>query len=105
MDAQKVSLPAYSMFQATPYYNVGGELVFGLRRDPILPDTTDLSYTVEQYGKDKLWLISELFYGTTHLWWVIASVNGIVDPLVGVSFGTKLRIPTLARLTSEGVLN
>jgi hypothetical protein len=106
MDLPTVELPNYSMFATTPFYmGDDGELVFGLRRDPVLPDSTDKAYTVEQFGKDKLWLISELFYKTKDLWWVISSVNNVVDPLVGVKLGTTLRIPTVERLASEGILN
>jgi hypothetical protein len=99
-----VSLPAYSMFSNTPVYEVKGDIVFGLLRDPVIASPTDQLYVVTQAGEKRLDLVSSLFYGTSHLWWVLALVNNLVDPLVGVSVGTELRIPTKQRLADEGIL-
>lgn len=48
------------------------------------------SYTVSD--GDNLPNISWKFYQTTTLWWIIARVNGIVDPL-SIKSGDILRIP------------
>ena len=38
-------------------------------------------------------LISKIYYGTEQLYWVIARVNGMVDPFAETTVGKKLRIP------------
>ena len=37
--------------------------------------------------------ISNLFYGTPDLWWVIMEVNGISDPFEGLNVGDQILIP------------
>ncbi len=97
------------MFPLTPIYEseVEGEnvIVFGLMQDVIVPDATDIVYTVPVAGTFRLDLISQDFYGVPDLWWVIARVNGILDPLVGIATGTRIRIPTKSRLAQEGLLS
>lgn len=100
-----VVLPIYSMFSSTPVYEVDGEFVFGLRREPVLPHSSDDLWTTTQAAENRLDLVSELFYGVPDLWWVIAAVNSIVDPLTSVPTGTPLRIPKPNRLADEGILN
>lgn len=102
---QKITLPAYSMFADTPVYSVDNELVFGLLKDSIIADPSDQTYIVTQAGERRLDAISALFYGTPHLWWVVALVNKINDPLLGVTFGTELRVPTKQRLSDAGILS
>jgi hypothetical protein len=102
---QRVTLTAYSMFADTPVYAVDDSLIFGLLRDPVIQDPSDQLYVVTQPGRRRLDAISSLFYSTSHLWWVIALVNRINDPLLGVPFGTELRIPTKQRLSEAGILN
>lgn len=102
---QRVTLTAYSMFADTPVYEIDQNLVFGLLQDPVIPDQSDQLYVVTQPGVRRLDAISSLFYSTPHLWWVVALVNRINDPLLGVPFGTKLRIPTKQRLSEAGILN
>lgn len=99
-----VSFPAYSMFSATPVYQIGSDVVLGLMRDVVIPDASDTLYTVTEPGSSRFDLISNMFYGTCQLWWVIARVNNIMDPLLGVAPGTVLRIPTRDRLSRQGVL-
>lgn len=93
------------MFMNTPLYGVGGEVVAGLQRPPTIKDASDLVYVVPPTGTNRFDLISQLFYGTPELWWLIAEVNDIVDPLTGVAPGTTIRVPTRERLSKEGVLN
>jgi hypothetical protein len=101
----RAELVQHSMFLNTPIYNVGGEIVPGLRRPAVLKDTSDTVYTVPLAGAHRLDLISQLFYGTPALWWLIAEVNDIVDPLAEVAPGRVLRVPARERLSKEGVLN
>ena len=100
-----VTLPAFTAYGDTPIYQgADGALSFGLLRDPVISDPTDQVYTVTQPAEARLDLISALFYGTPHLWWVIALVNNIVDPLLGAPTGAHLRIPARERLTQAGIL-
>lgn len=109
MADQRVQLPAYSMFAQTPVYEVatddGRQVVFGLLQDIVVPDPTDVVYTVPVGVLFRLDLVSNAFYGAPDLWWVIARVNGLIDPLVGAPVGAQLRIPTKSRLAKEGILN
>lgn len=92
------------MFSDTPVYEVDGNIVFGMLLDPVVPDPTDTVYKVPSVGAGRLDEISNYFYGTPHLWWVIARVNEINDALVGPSVNDQLRIPTRDRLAALGIL-
>lgn len=114
MDKTRVELSPYSMFSATPVYkDVDAEIegvrqkviVFGLLVDAVVPDASDVLYPVPQAGEARLDLIANKFYGTPELWWVVALVNNILDPLVGAPVGRTIRIPTRDRLATEGILN
>jgi len=97
------------MWTQTPIYEVGasGEnvVVFGLLQEAIAPDQTDMVFLVPRSGVYRLDLISQNFYGVPDLWHVVASVNDLIDPIVGFELGQKIRIPTKARLAQEGLLN
>ena len=94
------------MFTSTPVYDLGaGNIVFGLMQQVVVQDASDELWTVPMAGVARLDLIANEFYGTPALWWVIASVNNILDPMVGVPQGTSIRVPTKERLSAEGVLN
>jgi hypothetical protein len=105
MAGQRVELPPYSMYVKTPMYDIGGSVVFGQAIPPISPSPDDMLYTVPPLGEHRLDLISNNFYGVPDLWWIIASVNLIEDPLVAVDAGKIIRIPTRDRLANEGLLN
>lgn len=95
----------YSMFAKTPVYEVGGEIVHGLMQDVVVPDATDSTFTVRGAEGGRLDSISNMFYGTPSLWWVIARANNIQDPLLDIAQGTNLRIPSRTRLANDGVLD
>ena len=106
MAGQRVQLYPYSMFTSTPVYDLGaGLIVFGLMQPSVVADPSDEIWAVPPSGVYRLDLIANQFYGTPALWWVIASVNNIIDPLLSVPRGTRLAIPTKTRLSAEGVLN
>ena len=92
------------MFATTKVYEVGGVIGFGLMKDVIVPDATDVIYIVPSTAEFRLHLIAALFYGSPALWWVIARVNNIEDPLIGAAVGSQIRVPTRERLAAEGVL-
>ena len=104
MAGQRIQLPAYSMFSATPVYETEGVIQLGLMQDVVVADASDELFVVPAGGVERLDLISFNFYGTPELWWVVARLNNIQDPLVGAPAGTRLRIPTRQRLASEGIL-
>jgi len=106
MAGQRIELTQYSMFTQTPVYELGPDaIVFGLMQPAVVPDATDEQWVVPPAGVPRLDLLSSAFYDTPHLWWVLASVNNILDPLVSVPQGTSLRVPTKERLAAEGILN
>lgn len=110
----RIELPPYSMFSATPAYDgVSVEIegvrqkviVFGLMVSAVVPDSSDILYTVPQAGEGRMDLISQQFYGTPELWWVVALVNNLLDPLVGFTSNQTVRVPTKERLAAEGILS
>jgi hypothetical protein len=52
-------------------------------------------YLVKQHEEFNLQIISFNVYRTVDLWWVIATYNGIINPLVEVKAGITLTMPTL----------
>lgn len=90
------------MFRDTPVYKQAAEnsIEFGLRQRVIGTDPSDRVYTVPVGHENRLDLISNVFYGTPSLWWVIAEVNNIGDPLAFVPKGTRLRIPNKDRISN-----
>jgi len=114
MPDQNIPLPPYSMFSKTPIYSgvtveVEGQrqtaIVGGMMVPAVVQDSTDILYRVSQGGERRLDLISDNFYGTPELWWVIAVVNPGTDPLVGYEVGQTIRVPTRQRLATLGILN
>lgn len=59
----------------------------------IKESTEDIFYTVEPGYENRLDLISYEFYNTPFLWWAIAIMNGIENPIEDVKSGIVLRIP------------
>lgn len=104
MAGQRVQLPTFSMFAATPIYEVAGETVFGLMQEAVVPDATDTLYVLPPPGERRLDIVADYFYGTPELWWVIASVNRIHDPMLNPKTGDTLRIPTRERLARLGLI-
>ena len=105
------------MLQTTPVYRVTSvdpstyelvpntyDIVTGLIRDPVLADSTDLIFVVDKPNENRLDLISQSFYGTPELWWVLAMVNNMRDAQFGIPYGTRLRIPLRSRMTNLQIL-
>lgn len=71
----------------------------------IKESTKDTFYSVGAGFENRLDLISYKFYNTPFLWWVIAEVNHLYNPMF-VEVGTILRIPSLSDLYApDGVLS
>lgn len=69
-----------------------------------IKETVDDSlYSVESGYENRLDLISYKFYGTPLLWWAIATVNNISNPL-DIDVGIVLRIPTMRSIYESGYI-
>jgi len=62
----------------------------------------DIKFTVTGELQYRLDLISMKFYGTPHLWWLIAYANSIVDPFTEVIVGLRLVIPPRGEVDNRG---
>ena len=96
--AEQLQLDKNSMFIRTPVYSVNGTIVFGLRREVVVPDPSDSVIEVTQTMVGDLNTLSYELYGTTELWWAIAELNHILDPMTEVVAGLQLRVPNRDRL-------
>lgn len=63
----------------------------------------DRFFLVDKGYENRLDLISHEVYGTSMLWWAIANMNNIENPLE-VKAGLVLRIPTVRSINDSGVL-
>lgn len=88
------------MFQMTPFYRVGENVVFGLMRPPVEPADTDTRYKVSAGFERRLDLIASAVYGKPAYWWAIAMANNIDDPQEALPIGTVLRIPALSAISN-----
>lgn len=84
------------------FYNVLSKVNF--------PEQIDETfYTIYTVPNDNIsWtFISNQFYGTTLLWWVICSVNRIQNPVYFPAAGTELKIlnPTIVRNIVQQIIN
>lgn len=96
-----LSLPTYNRYRQTdllqgPKGEVGtDEATFWgtFKRPDIILTDNDTFITIASKDNGRLDLLAHKYYGEAGLWWVIAMVNDIVDPLYGVTPGMVLRIP------------
>jgi hypothetical protein len=110
----RAELPKYSMFSATPTYQVQAEVdtgdvetvvVFGLKRDVVVPHPSDIQFTVPAAGGGRLDLVSQKFYSTPDLFWAISRCNPALDPMLGPNVAEVISVPTRLRLASLGILS
>lgn len=80
-----------------------GESHYNLYSRPISKvEIIDCYHRVELREVNRLDIISLKQYGTSKLWWFIASVNNIIDPFY-IPVGVTLKIPSLRMFyESEG---
>jgi len=93
MSKDFVDIAPNSQFRFTPVYRDADFIRFGLRQTPVYPSSADRTYVVPAHQENRLDLISNAFYGTPELWWVIADANNMSDPMTATPAGTQLRIP------------
>ena len=61
-------------------------------------DIPDYVFLINYYDEyiikegDRWDRLSFNFYGTPHLWWLLASYNGVIDPFTSLVAGEKLKI-------------
>lgn len=60
-------------------------------------NSDDAYHIISLADVNRLDLVSQQYYNTPFLWWVIAEASGISDPFQ-VPLGTVLRVPQLRRL-------
>lgn len=61
---------------------------------------SDLLYTVDKITSGRLDLIAQAFLGDSHLWWLVAQYNAVLDPVSEIIEGRILRIPARDRVQS-----
>ena len=109
----RVELTPYSSYAATPTYQIEAELdtgkentvVFGLMRATVVPDPSDVLFTVPGGGGGRLDLISQKFFSTPELFLAITQCNPGLDPMVGPAVGDVIQVPTRQRLANLGILS
>ncbi len=76
----------------------GGDF-YGTRQPlKLREDVSDLFHVVSD--SDRIDLIAYRYYGDVRLWWIIAELNNILNPLE-ILPGTILRIPTYERIQMQ----
>ena len=68
----------------------------------IVESDADIIYTVSKKTKNRLDIISTMYYKTPQYWWIIAIANDIIDPLTELKEGTTIRIPPLLSIYETG---
>lgn len=63
--------------------------------------SNDRYHRIEDRDINRIDLISYRYYGSVYLWWVIALANDIMDPLLGLSVGSIIRIPDITVVLTE----
>lgn len=92
------------------YQNAEDQYFYNLLSKVNFPDNMDESYydvyTVPN-GNMPYTLISYKLYGTTLLWWLICSVNKIINPVYFPAAGTKLKFlrPVLVSAVLQQINN
>ena len=103
---RRISLPResrYTQTQLTQVRGDGNELlntyVWNVWRPiKITLSRDDVFYRVKDSDVGRLDLVAVRTYGKSELWWVIAYVNDIKDPLQDVEVGSLIRLPSLRRI-------
>ena len=106
--ARRILLSPNSRYRATPLFsqkideqnpNLGENTFFGtFQRIEIPTGDDDTFYMIRNVDNGRLDVLAFDFYGSAELWWVLAVVNQIFDPLFGVEPGTVIRIPGLQKV-------
>lgn len=81
-----------------------GTRMFDYPYQPQVPRSSDdkYIYVTEDTRLDKI-ALSE--YNDSKLWWVLAKVNALYNPLTVIKFGTTLRVPSMTTLIANHVIS
>jgi hypothetical protein len=99
---RSIALPVHNPYQATPLIQLLDEserflldsYAWGRWESIEFPETDqDGHYRVASTDLGRLDNLAQKYYRNRYLWWVIAHVNDIVDPIFGMTVGQVLRIP------------
>lgn len=94
----KISISPYSLCNmfTTEYKN--GKYQFLLNKTLIIKGSANARselFIKHKFSYGDQWsLLSQKFYDTTDLWWVICKFNGISNPFILPSVGTTIKIPS-----------
>ena len=97
-----IELPLNSMWKDTEVItNSDNNMYFGMWIRPLeiadmLDDAEERQVVYSDIGR--LDRIAHEKYGDVGLWWIVAVVNNIVDPVAGMSVGDTLLIPARSRV-------
>ncbi len=75
-----------------------GTLRNGLWKVPEIDMTSYNRYAVTAADDKRIDMIAYRMYGDVNLWWAIAIVNNIANPLRDLEVGVTLRIPLAAEI-------
>jgi len=81
----------------------GDEYIETPKKYKIPESTKDIFYSVDKGFENRLDLISNKFYGTPLLYWAIAMMNEIDNP-IDIPSGVILRIPATETLYDIGII-
>ncbi len=92
-------LPETSRYNWSVYYQDSANGDFWGTRQPVKlkESSSDLFHVVTDKDTHRIDLISWKYYHDVRLWWIIAEVNNIANPLE-IPAGTILRIPDYKRI-------
>lgn len=98
-----MKLARTSRYNYAPLYRDDGVEFFGTRPAIRLPPhASDKFHVVTEADYIRIDLIAWKYYQDVSLWWVIADVNDITNPLE-LQIGMTLRIPALRRVLMKVV--
>lgn len=102
---RSIALSVHSPYQATPLLQLLDDTdrflvdsyAWGRWEAVEFPESDeDARHRVASIDLGRLDNLAHRYYRNRYLWWVIAHVNDVVDPLFGMEVGQVLRIPSRA---------
>jgi len=99
----RLNFGADSRYTDNDVFIAGEQLILNTFDRPryVEAEVSPTVYTVTGDRQNRLDLISDDYYGTTNLWWLIAWANDILDPFVGITAGRLLTIPKQSEIWNK----
>lgn len=98
------STSRYSL-QRTTISEFEGIRMYDYPYQPEVPKSVDDKYIYITDNNIRLDNIALSEYGDSKLWWIIAKINNIFNPLQIIPYGTVLRVPDLTNLIAHQVIS